>query len=236
MTSLGLQIEQHKDAYSLSVANDSSDSDGSQFSGQKAFGITNQVNKGKNGLAGRYFDDENKKGYAEGILCRNHFAFEVLTGNSPAARALNDILDNITNSVSWALNVNNAIQKTGIDGAQKDSVLSTLSDIKRDNNLDLSTLSMDDTPETAARKMALANPALFAISSETNLPLRANELAQSCSTPKDISALCGGQGLSQDHAILLFEAMQIEQMAQEMTYTPKAWELALNVPAPAGMH
>lgn len=236
MKSLGLEIEQHEDAYSISVANDSSDSHGSQFSGLKAFGTTNQVNKGKNGLAGRYFDDENKKGYAEGILCRNHFALEVLTGNSPAARALNDILDNITNSASWALNVSNAAQKIGIDDAQKDSVLSTLSDIKRDNNLDLSTLSIDDTPETAARKMALANPALFAISSETNLPLRADELAQSCSTPTDISALCGGQGLSQDHAILLFEAIQIGQMAQEMAYTPKDWELALNVPAPAGMH
>lgn len=172
---------------------------------------------------------------------RSQFAQEILLGaDGQGNNIFSKIIESLTQAPQWGAALSQANNNIGIEAEQKDMAMTAMSNVANKKNLDLTGIEATDSPELAAAKLATNNPEIFAIHPETQQPLKADELAQSCATPQDIISMCNGQGFSQDHAMLMIEAIHSNnelakseaEMSAQKVFAPKvANELA--APAPA---
>lgn len=175
------------------------------------------------GIAHKGNNDSAKAMALCGSQCRSAFAQQVLSGETPLSNFFENIMSAITQNPAWTTSVSNAIENIGIQQGQKDTALTAMANVAKERNIDYSTISENDSPEIAAQKLAIANPHMFAINPETNMPLKANELPTECSIPADIASMCNGNGWSLDHAIVMIEAVKIShdiETGAEFQFTP----------------
>ncbi len=213
---------------SVTTRGPANDPNHSDFSGSALFMIGNgqkhghKAYKNTSGYAGAGGAEQDDFLACNSSLHRQELIRTIFNGTGYA----NKLLDNLTNNKAWKGAFSNALASVGVRSVNQNKVLSSLSAMAKENSLDLSTVSANDTPEIAAKKLAVANPQMFAMNPLSGEPLRANELAEECSSPADIATMCNNQGLSQDHAILMVTGLSLEQY---LDFTP---HLAQKINAP----
>jgi hypothetical protein len=187
------------------------------------------------GIAHKGNNDSAKALALCGNHCRSVFTQQVLSGETPLSNFFENVMNAITETPAWAASVSNAMNNIGIQQSQKDMALTAMNNVAKDSNIDYSTISVSDSPEIAAQKLAIANPDMFAMNPETNMPLTANELPEECSIPADIKSMCNGNGWSQEHALVLIQAVKVAhdiETGAEFQFTPILAN-KINAPQPA---